>query len=212
MTLALVPLRDPGLGKTRLRGVLSSERRAALAGAMLADVVAALRDADVAQITVAAGGHAAAAAASALGVDVSLDPPGTRGLDGALAAAAQRLGHACELLVVAADLPELTGEDVLRVLRADAEVVVAPTQGGGTGGLVRRPGDRIVTGYGANSAARHLAFAEAAGASAATVRTAGFLADVDTEDDLARLNARRPLGPATTRLLDRWSARVGAAG
>lgn len=209
-TVALVPLRSPGQGKTRLRSVLSEGRRAALAGAMLADVVAALRGAEVERVVVAASGPAAAAAASALSADVVLDPPGVTSLDGALAAAAAQLGPTGQLLVVAADLPRLTAAEVGLVLDTDAEVVLAPTRGGGTGGLLRRPGDRIATAYGPGSAAAHVALAERAGASVATVTLTGFQEDVDTEDDLSRLATGR-LGPATSALVSRWDLRSDAA-
>ena len=228
MTTALVPLRDPGHGKTRLRAVLSSEHRAELASAMLADVVTALHAAALPRIVVVAGGPAARDAARALDVEVLRDPPSAGGLNAALAAAAARVGSVDELLVVAADLPRLAGDDVATVLHSDAEVVVAPTRGGGTGGLLRRPGNRIVTAYGASSAQRHLDLATRAGASSATVRTHGFTEDVDTEEDLARLGLREGgpggtglgaiglgergqsgVGPATARWLDEWVDRHG---
>lgn len=210
MTLALVPLRSPGHGKTRLRHVLNTERRAELAGAMLADVVAALRAARIPRIVVAASGPAAAAAASALDLEVVLDDPQVDGLNAALASAAARLGPVAELLVVAADLPRLTSDDVRTVLEGDAEVVVAPTRGGGTGGLVRRPGDRIATAYGSGSAQRHLDLAEAAGARACVVSTVGFRDDVDTGPDLIALRDGL-LGSATSRWLERHAAALGAA-
>jgi len=210
-TVALIPLRSPGQGKTRLRGVLSTDRRSALAGAMLADVATALRDAEVARIVVAASGPAAAAAASALGLEVSLDPPGSRGLDAAIGAATQRLGPVPSLLVVAADLPRLTGLEVRRVLDEDADVVIAPTRGGGTGGLLRRPGDRIGTAYGPGSGAAHASLARRAGARCATIALPGFEEDVDTEDDLRRLAAAGSLGRATSTLVDSWDLRRDAA-
>ena len=210
MTLALVPLRSPGHGKTRLRGVLSTERRAELAGAMLADVIAALRAAELPRIVVAASGPTAAAAASALDVEVVLDPPSVDGLNTAIDAATHQLGPLEGLLVVAADLPRLTAGDVTAVLDSDAEVVVAPTLGGGTGGLLRRPGDRIPTAYGAGSAEHHLALARQAGATSATVHTAGFAEDVDTEHDLAGLR-EGALGSATSRWAARWAERIDAA-
>ena len=209
MTTALVPLRDPGHGKTRLRGVLSTARRAALASAMLDDVVSALREAALTRIVVAAGGPVAAEVASALDVEVTRDPPSVGGLNAALVASSRRLGPVDELLIVAADLPRLTTNDVSAVLRSDAEVVVSPTRGGGTGGLLRRPGDRIPPAYGPGSAQRHLALAAEVGASSATVETCGFAEDVDTEDDLARLGVG-PLGAATSRWFDAWGQRIDA--
>lgn len=199
----IVPLRSPGRGKTRLADALGPEHRAALAGAMFADVIAALQAAPVERILVAAGGPEAAAAASALGVDAHIDPPTVSSLDAAIAAAAARLDRGTELLVVAADLPRLTATDVGTLLAADAEVVVSPTHGGGTGGLLRRPADRITTAYGTASARRHQDLARTAGASFASVPTTGFRADVDTSTDLAALRGG-PLGPATSKLLAGW--------
>lgn len=203
-TVALVPLRAPGVGKSRLAGTLSIEGRAALAGAMLADVVAALRDAPVDRIVVAAGGPAAVAAGSALGVETLADTPGARGLDGALAAAAARLGPVGTLVVVAGDLPCLGPRDVACLVEQDAEVVVAPTVDGGTGGLLRRPPDACATAYGIGSARRHLALAEEAGRSTAQVALPGFAYDVDVAADLTRLTApgRPPLGARTTAVLE----------
>lgn len=208
--VALVPLRSPGQGKTRLASALTTEQRAALVGAMLADVVAALRASRVDRIVVAAAGPTAAAAASAVGVEVLHDPasvaarPVHERLDAAVAAATLHLGGAATSLVVAADLPHLRAEDVDALLACDAEVAVAPTADGGTGGLLRRPPTACPTAYGPRSAARHLAAARAAGRSAVRCELPGFAHDVDVEGDLGR--SRRdpslpPLGPHTARLL-----------
>lgn len=210
-TVALVPLRSPGVGKTRLAGALTIEQRAALSGAMLADVLTALSASPVDRVVVAASGPAAAAAASALGVEVLADPtdvattsPPARRLDAAIAAAAARLGPVTTLLVVAADLPHLTATDIGTIVAADAEVVVAPTFDGGTGGLLRRPPDAISTAYGPGSAHRHLAAGRAAGRATCAVTLPGFTYDVDLATDLARLQrpGGAPLGPRTSAVLD----------
>ncbi|MEX1164660.1 MAG: 2-phospho-L-lactate guanylyltransferase [Nitriliruptor sp.] len=200
----MVPLRSPGEGKSRLAGTLSVEARAALAGAMLADVAAALRGAAVDRIVVAAGGPAAVAAAAALGLEAVSDPPGTRGLDAALAAAHARIGPIGASLVVAADLPHLRPADVAALLAADAHVAVAPTTDGGTGGLLRRPADACGTAYGPGSAQRHLDLARAAGRRSQQVTVPGFAHDVDIAADLTglRCHDRPPLGTFTTALLD----------
>jgi 2-phospho-L-lactate/phosphoenolpyruvate guanylyltransferase len=198
--VALVPLRAPGVGKTRLAPRLTVEQRAALAGAMLADVCHALEAATIDRVVVAAGGASAVAAASALGLDVLHDPPGCTGLDAALRAAVSRLGTVGSLLVVTADLPRLTGPDVAAVLAADTEVVVAPTVDGGTGALLRRPPSAIRTAYGPGSAARHLRLAHAAGRSVVSVHRAGFAHDLDTWEDLRHLRGQH-VGPATASVL-----------
>lgn len=203
-TVALVPLRAPGQGKSRLAGSLSVEQRAALAGAMLADVAAALTAAPVDRTVVAAGGPSAVAAAAALRLDVVADPPAVGDLDGALRAAAARLGRVGTLVVVAADLPRLRAEDVAALLHGDDEVVVAPTTDGGTGGLLRRPADAIATSYGGRSAARHLDAARRAGLRATRRPLPGFRHDVDVADDLTDLGREDlpPLGARTAALLD----------
>ncbi len=198
--LALVPVRDPGRGKSRLSGVLGRDARAALTGAMLADVVSALHGAGMQRIVVLAGGPVAASAATALGVDVLLDPPGEHGLNAALSAAARRI-RASASLVVPADLPLLTPEDVTDLVGTAGEVVVAATQDGGTGGLLRRPAWVIDPVYGGRSAARHLLAARQAGFTAERADIPGFAVDVDDPDDL-QLVAQHPLlGQVTAHVL-----------
>lgn len=198
--LALVPVRDPGRGKTRLSGVLGPAARSALTGAMLADVVHALQGAGMQRIVVLAGGPVASSAATALGVDVLLDPPGEHGLNAALQAASRRI-RANASIIVPADLPLLTPDDVTQLVNTAGEVVVAATQDGGTGGLLRRPAWVIEPVYGGRSAARHLLAARQAGYSAERADIPGFAVDVDDEDDLRLVAGDPALGPVTARVL-----------
>lgn len=198
--LALVPVRDPGRGKTRLSNVLGRDARAALIGAMLADVVTALHGAGLERIVVLAGGPAASSAATALGVDVLLDPPGEQGLNAALLAASRRI-RASASIVVPADLPLLTPDDVIQLAETAGEVVVAATQDGGTGGLLRRPAWVIDPIYGGRSAARHLLAARKAGYSAERADIPGFTIDVDDADDLQLVSGHPALGQVTAHVL-----------
>lgn len=197
--LALVPTRSPGSGKSRLAPGLDIEQRAALGTAMLGDVVDALRSSPVDRVVVAASGERAAAAARELGVEVLPDPPGTDGLDAAVAAAAGRLPRV-GLLVVMADLPRLTANDVAALVAAPAAVVVAPTEDGGTGGLLRRPGDVMPTAYGPGSGRRHAQEAGDRGLSVQSLHLPGFSRDVDTWDDLTALEPAQ-VGPRTAAFL-----------
>ncbi len=199
-TVALVPLRAPGEGKSRLAAVLDREQRAALAVAMLADVTAAVSAAGLDEVVVVAGGSRGAAAGLSLGLPVLVDPPGCRGLDDALAAATQRVGARRDVLVVAADLPRLRSCDVRAILAPDAEVVIAPTAAGGTGALLRRPAAVIGTAFGPGSAVAHRMLALAAGASSAHVDRDGVHHDVDTFTDLAALH-HVELGARTAAIL-----------
>lgn len=209
--VALVPARSPGVGKTRLSRALTPEQRAALSGAMLADVASALADSAVDRVVVAASGAEAAAVASALRLDVVLDPPGVGGLDRAIAAAVARLGRVATLLVLTADLPRLRADDVERLLASDAEVAIAGTDDGGTGGLVRRPSTVMGTAYGQRSAERHERLARTAGLRVRVHDLAGFRHDVDTWDDLVALR-RGHVGQATGAFLASIRDRLDAAG
>jgi 2-phospho-L-lactate/phosphoenolpyruvate guanylyltransferase len=210
-TVAIVPLRSPGVGKTRLATALDPDQRALLSGAMLGDVTFALAGSRVDEVLVAAGGTAAAAAAAAIGMPVVSDAAGAQGLNRALADATRRVGPGCDVLVVTADLPRLTAEDVDAVLAMDAEVVVAPSSAGGTGGLLRRPGDRIATRFGPASAVRHRELALAAGCRVRTLERDGFRYDVDTWTDLVALHEVE-VGAATAAVLPRVLGRPARAG
>ena len=201
-TVAVVPFRSPGTGKTRLATAIDRTDRAALARAMFVDVVTALIEAEL-EVVVAAAGPAAVEAARARRVAVVTDPPGTVTLDDAVGAAAARLRRADALLVVAADLPLLTADDVHRVVDQPAAVVVAATHDGGTGALLRRPTDVIPTAYGPGSAGGHRALATAAGVEVTCLDLPGFRHDLDTPDDLVALSATGSgrVGAATARLL-----------
>lgn len=197
--VAVVPLRAPGDGKTRLAAQLSSPARARLATAMLEDVVAAITGAGVATVVVAANGRTAVAAARRLGVAVVEDAVPSPGLDGAIAAVTRR-HPGCDVLVVQADLAWLTPADVAAVVAAPGDVVVAPSADGGTAALLRRPGDVMATHFGPASARRHLEAARAAGLVVGTVRRPGLAVDLDTPSDLERARRRRP-GAATSTAL-----------
>lgn len=197
--VAVVPLRSPGHGKSRLAPALTRHGRAALAGAMLADVLAALRGADV-DLVVAAGGTAAASAASALRAETIMDGPEVTSLDGAIEHARRRLGPLRALLVVQADLPTITTDDVLALVEADEEVVIAPTDDGGTSALLRRPPTVIGTAFGPGSGGAHRRLAESSGLVPRLVHRPGLALDVDVLDDLRRLRSVG-VGTATAAVL-----------
>lgn len=206
---ALVPLRAPGTGKSRLAGGLSRGERAALAAAMLTDVAAALAASPVDRTIVAAAGCGAAAAARAIGLDAVIDPPDPGGLDAAIDHVAQTL-HGT-LVVVAADLPRLTAEEVAALLDRPSPVVIAPTMDGGTGGLLRRPPDVIATAYGPRSAQRHAQLAAQAGVDATVVAFEGFRHDVDVWEDLRSLPTDT-VGHATAVFLAELEGRLRRRG
>jgi 2-phospho-L-lactate guanylyltransferase len=221
--VALVPLRTGG--KSRLGVALTPADRDALVLAMLDDVVATLSGAGIDDVRVLAGDGTAAGAAAARDLPAILDPAPAHGaaadpthagpggnaggradasLRSAVDAALAQLPRTSTRLVVAADLPRLSAAEIAAVLADPAEVVVAPTTGGGTALLRLSPGVSLTTRYGPGSAGAHLTAAEAAGWSTAVLDLPGARHDVDAVSDLSALEG--PLdgtspGPATATFL-----------
>lgn len=185
--LAVVPLNALVRAKGRLAGVLDAQQRRHLAADLAAHVLqvcASVAD----DVLLVAGDAAAAAVGTAAGVEavVVAEPGLSAALARADAEAIARRAHAS--LVVAADLPLLQAADlraVVDALPAVPGVVVAPTDDGGTGALLRWPPTAIATAYGPSSATAHAALARAAGVAVALVYRPGLALDVDTPEQLA---------------------------
>lgn len=208
---ALVPLR--GGGKSRLGDSINPSARGRLVAAMLDDVLAALSGGGVREILILAADAAAVALADARGSVVLRDPEERSGpsadrdgrLRAAVDAALATIAPDGPRLVVAADLPRLTAAEVAMLVADPAEVVVAPTVGGGTAVLRLGPDVVIPARYGAGSAGEHLRVAEERGLTTSVVHLPGARHDVDVAADLMvladPLDGAMP-GPATAALLE----------
>ena len=220
--IGLVPLRTGG--KSRLGAALAGERRDRLTVAMLDDVLTALRAAEVRDVRLLAGGSGAVRVAAARGLPTIGDPSGTEDasragtrpssdapagqgdvrLRAAVDAALASLPDDRPRLVIAADLPRLDPDEVTAVLAHPADVVIAPTAGGGTALLRLATGVRLASQYGPGSAEAHLRSATVAGLEAALLHLPGARQDVDASTDVAalldRVDGRAP-GAATTAFL-----------
>ena len=192
---AIVPLKALSAAKGRLSGALDAEARAELVAWMATHVIQVCRSCTaVDDVLVVAGDEAAADVGRAAGAEVLVVPE--PGLVAALSVADTASAGWLATLVVAADLPDVTADDLSAVIAAagaphDPVVVVAPTHDGGTGALLRRPGGVIAPAYGPASAARHLSAARAAGVAAITVARAGLARDIDTPEQLSPALASR---------------------
>lgn len=184
---AIIPLKPLGHVKQRLAGRYTARQRQALMTRLfdhVAEVCAATPG--VTHVRAVVGDDAGAGLARAAGVEVVRQPPG--GLNRAVTHATADLRTGASLVVVA-DLPRLAIVDLTRVVDAGAHepgVVVAATDDGGTGALLRRPVDVIPTAYGPGSAAVHLAAATAAGVRAVLLSSPGLAHDVDRPGDVDR--------------------------
>ena len=174
----LVPLKriDP---KSRLADALPLEERVRLMRGLLAGVVSAAREAGAGRVTVVTG-------LPLKGYEVWDD----RGLawNDALAAAMTEVVTARLVAVISADLPLIRADEVEELLAATPKrgIAIARALDGGTNGVAMRPPGLVRTHFGEpGSAAVHASL----GVPHVVVDLPGLAFDVDTPDDLARMQA-----------------------
>ncbi|MGZ4334653.1 MAG: NTP transferase domain-containing protein [Gaiellaceae bacterium] len=188
MATVVVPFRgtDP---KQRL--AIGEADRQALAGAMLADVLAAA--APVGPVLVVAPARTPLPGQATL-VEDPMRGQGAAVRAGLDAAAAAALSG--PYLVVNADLPCVTSRDLLALAGAVPEggLALAPAADGTTNALALAAAGVFAPLYGPGSAARFAALAPST-----AIDAPNLVDDVDTLDDLARLGDR--LGAHTRRVL-----------
>lgn len=195
---AIVPIRGLEGAKSRLGEVLDAEERRDLVLDLLTRAIrAALRAPHVAEVIVVTPDPEAAGMARRLGARSVLQAG--RGLNEGLDLArdeAVRRG-ALAILVVPADLPEAsptTIEAVVAAAGAGPVVALVPDRAGtGTNALLLAPPRIIPFAFGTDSRSAHGALAIAAGARLVEVASPLSL-DLDTPDDLLRLEAVRATG------------------
>lgn len=197
--VVVIPVKPPGIGKTRLVGV-PAEQREALARAFAIDTVTAcLATTGVARVLVTTDDARFATTLAALGADAV--PDGGHGLNAALGQAvaeAHRRWPDLQPVALCADLPALRPEELATALVATTEEsssYVADAEGSGTT-LYTAPSGEFDPQFGVGSAAAHAA----AGARAVAGDLPGLRQDVD---DLPSLDAAVALGvgPATRAAL-----------
>ena len=204
-TLAVLPVKSFDSAKGRLRGRLDPAARAALAEAMLGDVLAAVaRASELDSVAVVTAEARAAAVARSTGAEVFHDAPEAGQSQAAAIGIASALATGCDrVLLVPGDTPLLAPADLdgLCARAAAASLgaaIVSDRHGTGTNALLLCPPDALAPSFGPGSLARHVASAHAAGVVHALERIAALEHDVDTPEDLAALAARlRASEPAT---------------
>ena len=182
-------------GKTRLHA--SERARRELSLAMLGDVLAAATAVGSARVvTVDLEG---AAIARGIGADVVADPGGGQGPAVAVALVGLDLGP---ILVVNADLPCVVPADLCALLAATPAGGIAFVEAldGTTNALGLSAPEAFAPLYGPGSASRFRARAEELGVGAVSAAIPNLADDVDTLDDLHRLQLR--CGPRTQACLD----------
>ena len=189
---AVVPVKGFDAAKQRLGDALPAEGRAALARAMLEDVLAALTEAGLDEILVVTPDRAAARLAEAAGAQVVREERGhghTAAVQRGVAACRER--GADLMLAVPGDLPCLSAVELRAILAAcgpaPAAVFVPSRSGLGTNVACLAPPDTVPLRFGEPSFADHLAAARSRGIEPVVLQLAGAGLDIDRPEDLALL-------------------------
>jgi 2-phospho-L-lactate guanylyltransferase len=209
MIVAAVPVKDLVNAKQRLVPALGAAERAALAAAMLQDVLAALAAARLDRVWVVTREPAVVALARARGAEALIEDA-NRGHTAAVARAqaeAARLG-ARVFLTIPGDVPCVTPDEIrcLAEAAAPGRSAFAPSRSGlGTNGAALAPPDAMPLTFGEPSFDNHLAAARARNLEPRVLSLPGLGLDVDAPDDLSALLAA-PGATLSARLVGSWHA------
>jgi 2-phospho-L-lactate guanylyltransferase len=202
-TTAIIPVKRFEHAKQRLAAAVPPGPRAALAEAMLHDVLASVGEAArVEETIVVTADPAVARTARSLGAGV-LDREEDGGhSEDASAGVAEAMTRGVERVVLLpADCPLLDAAELDAHLAeaAGSALVIPDRHGTGTNGLILSPPDAIEPAFGPDSCARHLDRARAAGCSCEVERIDSLALDLDTPEDLAQLRETLMLSPQRGR-------------
>ena len=201
----VLPMRTVSGGKARLGGALDAEEREELVLGMLLHTLSVLGEWRVCRsIHLVSPDPVLDAATAQVGIRVRVHRQRGQGLNAGirLGVAAAMSEGAASLLVLPGDLPHLSVEalDGL-ILAADAGlaaaeggplVTVAPADArSGTNALLLKPPDVIAPAFGTDSFEAHLRAAQHAGAAVQVVNDPALGFDLDTPEDLERLDPAR---------------------
>ncbi|HRE27831.1 MAG TPA: 2-phospho-L-lactate guanylyltransferase [Anaerolineales bacterium] len=199
MTLwAIVPVKPFGLAKSRLAPVLEPGQRVALSRAVLSQTLAILQQSPTVTRTLVVSRDPAVLSLARLYQANTVSESGQPELNAALRRAisvAQSFG-ASGVLVLPADLPQLTREDVTALIAPAGEDVaasIAPDRHHeGTNGVFVRPATLLDVSFGQGSFARHLAQLTARGIQPRIIERPGLQLDLDTPADWELFRAASP--------------------
>jgi 2-phospho-L-lactate guanylyltransferase len=195
---AVVPVKRLDHSKERLAGALSPKERRALVLGMLDDVLSALSACrSIAAIAVVGSDDEVAQIAELHGASFVREQE--HDLNSALEQAARELECDEAMLVVPADVPLLDPADVESIVRRHPPQrpslsLVPDRHRERTAALLASPPCAIAFRFGPDSFAEHQRAAQRAGAALTLLELDNLALDVDTEEDLALVLARRQIG------------------
>ena len=213
MRALLLPIKDLRQAKQRLASFLNPEERFALAQAMLADTIRAVRSVRSAdKLFVVTNYIPAMQAAEANGWELLREErqiSESDSVDAASRLCAER--GVTSLLRLPLDVPLVQASDIDELLEIDCAaptlVIVPSRDGTGTNAILRSPPALFPSHFGAGSLAKHCAEAGHAGARIVVRRNARLEMDVDNEADLQALARHDLRGTETGAWLERSGLR-----
>lgn len=205
---ALVPIKEPANGKSRLASLLNQDERAAL-NTLLARraLEACLPLFGVNRTLVVTGSRAAASIAQQLGVRVVPEEPSQKNVNAAIADGAEcaRRAGAGGILVVPTDLPLLTKSALQGAIAALPDtpgcLLVPDHRGTGTNVMGLTPVRNDLFSFGEPSLERHASQAKRVGYNVRVYRCDALAFDLDRPEDYYQLRATRawPIFESITR-------------
>jgi 2-phospho-L-lactate guanylyltransferase len=214
--MILVPVKNLSNAKQRLSSVLNNAGRHELAMAMLEDVLTALaassRRSQVALVTADAEAIRLAERLSFQVIQDQSNLGETQAI--AMATRTCEVRGEVETLVLPADIPLVTSDEIDRIFRMappSGTVIVPSREMRGSNAILRRPASLFPLRFGDDSFHPHLCAARLSGEPCVVLMLDGIALDVDGPEDLAELIAR----PGNTRAQQfardwRIAARVAA--
>jgi 2-phospho-L-lactate guanylyltransferase len=193
MRALLLPVKDLHNAKKRLIGVLSPDERFALAEAMLADTIRAVKGVRLAEKVFVVTNYVPAMLLAEENhweiINEKYQVSESHSVDTASKLCEQR--GVTGLLRIPLDLPLMQSSDIDELLAADCSspglVIVPSRDGTGTNAILRTPPALFPSHFGTGSFAKHLAEAESARAEVVIRRNLRLEMDVDDESDLHAL-------------------------
>ena len=193
MQALLLPVKDLNNAKERLIGALSPQERFALAEAMLADTIRAVKGVRLAEKVFVVTNYSRAMHLAEENhweiLSEQQQISESHSVDAASKLCEQR--GVTRLLRVPLDLPLMQSSDMDELFAADCSspglVIVPSRDGTGTNAILRTPPGLFPSHFGTGSFAKHLAEAENARAQVLICRNARLELDVDDESDLRAL-------------------------
>jgi 2-phospho-L-lactate guanylyltransferase len=176
--------------KMRLSGVLTQKQREAFTLAMLEDVLKAVKASKVSNIVLVSSDEEVKKLAEKFEVTYLEDSEHEINKAVKLATEWCLANNADCILVLPADVPLVTAQDVNSILELASKtnlMVVSPSGTGGTNALLLSPPDLVLTRFGAESFEEHKKEATKAGAMVRVFRSERVALDVDVFEDLEKL-------------------------